>query len=686
MLHRHTPSHRHSTRPQSVPAGRVASVRTSAPPAPTRALPLPQRDSCSRGPFSDCVAGAGVATFSIRRSRRPLKNILSSRAHRPGNSQAPSGRLGLSMSLFDALPQMPRRPSRPGRPTARPATAQRTRHRVPAAAGGRAVASDAEALRDTVRQRLRQLRARMRQVKVAAEDVKLAASAKQTDVRQCCGALMQVLEQRQHVMVEAVASLQESALERLQRQANAVDTEARQLLKTEAELDKMLSEQEAAARPKSSTRVGGQRGEPPPPPPVPRALLSAMRASVSRQTGDDDIVADASFGNLTLDTGALLQHLLSLDFLERQVMLAPEMSVTRRTRHSLQIDWVAPPSIPKFPVTGYSLLVTEDDGSADGVPLAELCSGGSGGGPHHPLLRFEAWGLKSDTPYRFHVQAVNGQGRGLWAHDAALQTSTNREFVYTRDFDENGVLFWLGTGGAGRRHSYRNPAKAGDVSVIASHPVSSSTAHWMFVGVPTCLLTCSLFVLPSDMLGRWAGRSNARAYIDCRHPGSWLAVDLRAWRLQPTKYTLRAGPVDAAAFRLSNWQLQGSCDGLEWSVLHHHQHGALSGHFQSGTWDTVVDPEDPVVQDCGGFFTMFRILSLDTVFLCLSGLELYGTLDRRRAVAGGAAEAGGIIDAGSLSRLALSSDEDEDSNEDDEGPKLIPMSEQEKRLMRALRY
>jgi hypothetical protein len=42
-------------------------------------------------------------------------------------------------------------------------------------------------------------------------------------------------------------------------------------------------------------------------------------------------------------------------------------------------------------------------------------SGGNGKeSGNAPLLRFEAWGLKADTPYRFHIQAVNGQGRGLW--------------------------------------------------------------------------------------------------------------------------------------------------------------------------------------------------------------------------------------------------------------------------------
>jgi hypothetical protein len=48
-------------------------------------------------------------------------------------------------------------------------------------------------------------------------------------------------------------------------------------------------------------------------------------------------------------------------------------------------------------------------------------------------------------------------------------------------------------------------------------------------------------------------------------------VDLRGFALRPTRYMLRAGPVDAEAFRLKNWQLQGSSDGLEWVVLHNHE-------------------------------------------------------------------------------------------------------------------
>ncbi len=303
---------------------------------------------------------------------------------------------------------------------------------------------------------------------------------------------------------------------------------------------------------------------------VPRALIEAMRAAVERRPEDEvhgPVPCTSANLELTLATDALLRQLLSLDFQERQVLMAPaNIAVTRETRHSLRIEWVAPPTIPSFPVCGYSVLVSEDDGTAEGGhpeeemlsfqrnsgartveagekreqedraiyghddadqhsdddecddgydiersegqqrrrkperdspagrhrarsadrsrhsrPASAFGSGlghgavsaasrrsrsadrsrqsrasssplihgsqsvlakqqlalakqerrgdrstaversqsqssaGTGNGPgNSPLLRFEAWGLKADTPYRFHIQAVNGQGRGLW--------------------------------------------------------------------------------------------------------------------------------------------------------------------------------------------------------------------------------------------------------------------------------
>ena len=59
---------------------------------------------------------------------------------------------------------------------------------------------------------------------------------------------------------------------------------------------------------------------------------------------------------LTIDGEWLRQRLLGLDFVERALLLPPEMRVERAGMHSLTLEWSAPPTIPKFPVTGYCIL------------------------------------------------------------------------------------------------------------------------------------------------------------------------------------------------------------------------------------------------------------------------------------------------------------------------------------------
>ena len=105
--------------------------------------------------------------------------------------------------------------------------------------------SDAENCLEAVRLRLHLLRSRMRDVKQTADAIKLTGSELQTEVRSRCGDLMRALEERQHVMLEAVISEQERKLDALQRQANSIDNEAQQLLKTEAELEANIVAAEA---------------------------------------------------------------------------------------------------------------------------------------------------------------------------------------------------------------------------------------------------------------------------------------------------------------------------------------------------------------------------------------------------------------------------------------------------------
>ena len=270
--------------------------------------------------------------------------------------------------------------------------------------------SDAEMCLEAVRLRLRLLRSRMREVKNTADAIKLNGSELQTEVRRCCGELMRALEERQHVLLEAVVSAQETKLDALQRQANSIDSEARQLLKTETELEGAIVADEAAnlearANGKPSAGAAEGRARAAALTRVPRALVEAMRSAVERRPEDEvhgvvpctsptlarttppfcrlpasalrRVVAPGRAATsepggccgqeLSLVTDELLRMVTSLDFAERQVLMAPQnVAVRRETKHSLKIEWVAPPTIPSFPVTGYSVLVSEDDGTPEG--------------------------------------------------------------------------------------------------------------------------------------------------------------------------------------------------------------------------------------------------------------------------------------------------------------------------------
>ena len=127
-----------------------------------------------------------------------------------------------------------------GRRTARPGSAAPVGRRALGALDNERAPgkqSDAENCLEAVRLRLHLLRSRMRDVKQTADAIKLTGSELQTDVRRRCGELARALEERQHIMLETVIAEQERKLDALQRQANSIDNEAQQLLKTEAELE-----------------------------------------------------------------------------------------------------------------------------------------------------------------------------------------------------------------------------------------------------------------------------------------------------------------------------------------------------------------------------------------------------------------------------------------------------------------
>ena len=176
-----------------------------------------------------------------------------------------------------------------------------------------------------------------------------------------------------------------------------------------------------------------------------------------------------------------------------------------------------------------------------------------------------------------------------------------REFKYARDFDENGLLFHIGTEGG--RGPWRNPMEAGLGVTVTSSSQGYGQPHMV------------------------VGREGVSCYT-MNALSSWFAIDLGAGRcIRPTHYTLRHG-IDGKEYRLVHWKLQGGNDGASWTDLRTHvddQALPAAAFFSTASWPLA--PPDPRAA-----YRHFRVLQTGNSsggddFLCVSGFEVYGAAD-----------------------------------------------------------
>jgi len=169
-------------------------------------------------------------------------------------------------------------------------------------------------------------------------------------------------------------------------------------------------------------------------------------------------------------------------------------------------------------------------------------------------------------------------------------------FEYSHDFDDRGVLYWIGTKGGTAK--WRNPS-------LVENGVSA-TASSVQRGDPINIV----------------GRKSTECWtMDV--PASWYCVDLGSTRtLLLTAYTLRHGG-NSKQDCLRNWVMQCSDDGITWLVLSRHRdEEVLNSNFATYTW---------TIYSCTKPFRYFRLLqtghnSSNHNFLSLSGVEFYGEL------------------------------------------------------------
>ncbi|XP_060685015.1 E3 ubiquitin-protein ligase HECTD1 isoform X1 [Hemiscyllium ocellatum] len=176
-------------------------------------------------------------------------------------------------------------------------------------------------------------------------------------------------------------------------------------------------------------------------------------------------------------------------------------------------------------------------------------------------------------------------------------------FRHQHNFDENGIIYWIGTN-AKTAYEWVNPAAYGLVVVTSSEGRN----------LPYGRL--------EDILSRDSSALNCHTNDD---KNAWFAIDLGLWVI-PSAYTLRhARGYGRSALR--NWVFQVSKDGQNWTTLYTHVDDcSLNEPGSTATW-----PLDPPKDEKQGWRhirikQMGKNASGQTHYLSLSGFELYGTV------------------------------------------------------------
>ena len=182
-----------------------------------------------------------------------------------------------------------------------------------------------------------------------------------------------------------------------------------------------------------------------------------------------------------------------------------------------------------------------------------------------------------------------------------LKETKYQNFKHNHDFDENGLIYFIGTNGK-TSSEWVNPAQYGLVLVT-----SSDGRNLPYGRV-------------EDILSRDSSALNCHTNDDKR---SWFSIDLGVYMI-PSAYTLRhARGYGRSALR--NWTFQMSRDGVNWITLYtHSEDTSLNEPGSTSTWPIEVSPDEYQgwrhvrVQQCG------KNASGQTHYLSLSGFEIYG--------------------------------------------------------------
>ncbi|XP_062549272.1 E3 ubiquitin-protein ligase Ufd4 isoform X4 [Armigeres subalbatus] len=174
------------------------------------------------------------------------------------------------------------------------------------------------------------------------------------------------------------------------------------------------------------------------------------------------------------------------------------------------------------------------------------------------------------------------------------------QFKHQHDFDENGIVYYIGTNG--KSTEWVNPAQYGLVTVTSSEGKQ----------LPYGKL--------EDILSRDSVSVNCHTKDNKK---SWFAIDLGMYVI-PTAYTLRhARGYGRSALR--NWMFQMSKDGVSWvTMMTHSDDKSLAEPGSTCTWPIECSAEEQQGWRHVRIHQNGRNASGQTHYLSLSGFEIYG--------------------------------------------------------------
>jgi hypothetical protein len=179
-------------------------------------------------------------------------------------------------------------------------------------------------------------------------------------------------------------------------------------------------------------------------------------------------------------------------------------------------------------------------------------------------------------------------------------------FVHQRDFDENGIFYWIGTNGRTHRE-WVNPSRA---SLVLASSVDGRQLP---------------FGTLDDIFSRESSALNC--HTNDKSDG-WVAVDT-GLMIIPTAYTLRHSKGYSRS-ALRHWRFEGSTDDKTWVTISTHANDtSLNDPGSTHTWQLEPQPD---AEGNPRAFRHFRIKIAGPVasgsshYISLCGLELYGQI------------------------------------------------------------